>query len=153
MFRKILVPLDQSEHSSKALNVAIQIAKKFAGEITLLHVYSNVLMPIVKPGSPTLTSVPVLAPEYSLKMIEVTRDTGDQILAEGKGRVGNEGIKVSTLLVEGHVVQEIVRVSREGAFDLIIMGARGVSHIKEMLMGSVTDGVMHHVTCPVLITR
>ena len=152
MFKKILVPLDQSEHSSKALDVAIQIAKKFTGEITLIHVYSSVL-PIVKPGSPTLTSVPVLAPEYSLKMIDITRDTGNKILAEGRKRVGNEGIKVQTILEEGHVVQEIVRVSREGKFDLIIMGARGVSHIKEMLMGSVTDGVMHHVTCPVLIIR
>jgi nucleotide-binding universal stress UspA family protein len=118
----------------------------------LIHVYSSVL-PIVKPGSPTLTSVPVLAPEYSLKMIDITRDTGNKILAEGRRRVGNEGIKVQTILEEGHVVQEIVRVSKEGKFDLIIMGARGVSHIKEMLMGSVTDGVMHHVTCPVLIIR
>ena len=73
--------MDQSEHSSKALDFAIQIAKKFAGEITLIHVYSSVL-PIVKPGSPTLTSVPVLAPEYSLKMIDITRDTGKKILSE-----------------------------------------------------------------------
>jgi len=55
--------------------------------------------------------------------------------------------------VEGHAVEEIVREVREHGFDLIVIGARGLSHIREILLGSVTDGVIHHVSCPVLVIK
>jgi nucleotide-binding universal stress UspA family protein len=57
------------------------------------------------------------------------------------------------MLVEGHAVEEIVRVANQGSFDLIVIGARGVSHMREMLLGSVTDGVIHHVRCPILVMK
>ncbi|MEM3789229.1 MAG: universal stress protein, partial [Candidatus Bathyarchaeia archaeon] len=58
-----------------------------------------------------------------------------------------------TVLREGHVVQEIVRAAEEGKFDLIVMGARGISRIKELILGSVSDGVIRHAPCPVLVTK
>jgi nucleotide-binding universal stress UspA family protein len=60
---------------------------------------------------------------------------------------------VKKLLIEGHAVEEIVRAANSGHFDLIVLGARGVSHMREMLLGSVTDGVIHHADCPVLIVK
>ena len=55
LFEKILVPLDGSDHSLRALEIAIQIAKKFDGKITLIHVYSVAITPVIMPEPTTLT--------------------------------------------------------------------------------------------------
>lgn len=154
MFEKILVPMDHSEHSQRAFNVATQIAKKFGAKITLIHVYSVGITPVVVPEPSTLTvGIPISRPEYISQWTEAAREAGSRILAEAENKAKAEKVEVDSMLREGHTVQEIVQASKEGNFDLIVMGARGVSHVREMLLGSVTDGVMHHATCPVLILR
>jgi nucleotide-binding universal stress UspA family protein len=154
LFQKILVPLDGSEHSLKALDVAIEMAKKFGGKITLVHVYSMAGVPGVMPEPSMATAgVPVMtAPDVS-RLVEAARKAGSRILEDGEQRVKAEKVEVNKLLEEGHTVQEIIRVAKEGNFELIVMGARGISHIREMLLGSVSDGVMHHVACPVLVVK
>jgi len=138
-FEKILVPLDGSEHSTKALKMAIQIAKKFNGKITLIHAYSI--------GGLAISPTPVR------EFIEAIRMVGVGILADGEKRVKAEGVQVETLLIEGHAVEQIVKTCRENKFDLVVMGARGLSRIKEMLLGSVSDGVTRHAYCPVLVVK
>jgi len=64
-----------------------------------------------------------------------------------------EGVQVETLLREGRTVQEILKVARDSEFELIVMGARGISKIREMLLGSVSDGVIRNAPCPVLVTK
>lgn len=154
LFQKILVPLDGSEHSFKALDVAIQIAKKFGGKLTLVHVYSMAAVAGVMPEPSMATAgVPVMtAPDVS-RLVEAARKVGSRILEDGEQRVKAAKVEVNKLLEEGHTVQEIIRVAKEGNFELIVMGARGISHIREMLLGSVSDGVMHHVACPVLVVK
>jgi len=154
LFEKILVPLDGSEHSLKALDVAIQIAKKFEGKITLVHIYSVVAISSMMPEPSMATAgVPVMAtPDFS-RLVEAARKVGSRILEDGEQRVKAAKVEVNKLLEEGHTVQEIIRVAKEGNFELIVMGARGISHIREMLLGSVSDGVMHHVACPVLVVK
>ena len=139
LFEKILVPLDGSEHSIKALETAVQIAHKFNGKITLIHVYSI--------GGLAVSPTPVRG------FIEAIRKVGASILADGEKKVKAEGVHVETLLMEGHTVEQIVKTCREGKFDLIVMGARGLSRIKEMLLGSVSDGVTRHACCPVLVVK
>jgi nucleotide-binding universal stress UspA family protein len=153
LFQKTLVPLDGSEHSCKALEKAAQIAEKFSGKITLIHVYS--VQPIMMPEPSTVTSlnIPVLTGAEVSVMIEAARKWGNKILEDGEQRIKATNVQVEKLLVEGHAVEEIVRVANEGNFDLIAIGARGVSHMREMLLGSVTDGVIHHAHCPVLVTK
>jgi nucleotide-binding universal stress UspA family protein len=155
VFQKILVPLDGSEHSLKALEVAIQIAKKFGGKITLIHVYSVSVRPIIVPEPATLTpsGFPVMTSTEVSRVAEAARKSGSNILANGEQMVKAEGVEVETLLKEGHTVQEIVKKAREGMFDLIVIGARGISKIRELLLGSVSDGVIHHATCPVLVVK
>jgi len=155
LFERILVPLDGSEHSLRALEIAIQITKKFDGKITLLHIYSVGVRPIVMPEPTTLTppSVPIMAPADFSKVVEAARKAGNTILANGENKVKAEGVQVETLLREGRTVQEILKVARDSKFDLIVMGARGISKIREMLLGSVSDGVIRNAPCPVLVTK
>lgn len=155
MFEKILVPLDGSEHSLKALNVAIQIAKKIEAKLTLIHVYSVTIRPIIMPEPTTLTppGVPIMTPLEISKVAEAAREVGNRILGDGEEKAKAEGVQVEKILAEGHVVQEIIRTAKEGNYDLIVIGARGISRVREMLLGSVTDGVIHHVSCPVLVIK
>jgi nucleotide-binding universal stress UspA family protein len=155
LFEKILVPLDGSEHSVKALQMAIQIAKKFGGKLTLFHVYSITVPPIVvrEPTTLTPSGAPVVTPAEVSKMFEAARDVGKRILDEGERNAVSEGVKVESMLREGNSVQEIVRLAKEGNFDLIVMGVRGVSKLRELLLGSVSEGVMKHAPCPVLVVK
>jgi nucleotide-binding universal stress UspA family protein len=153
VFQKILVPLDGSEHSLKALDVAIQLAKKFSGKITLVNVYSVVAVPMMPEPSMATAGIPVMAAPDISKLIEATQKVGNRILDDGEQRVKAAKVEVNRLLEEGHTVQQIVRVAKEGNFELIVMGARGISRIREMLLGSVSDGVIHHVACPVLVVK
>jgi nucleotide-binding universal stress UspA family protein len=155
LFHKILVPLDGSEHSLKALERATEIAKKFSGKITLIHVYSVSIQPIMLPEPTTLGSpgIPILTGAEVSRIAEAAREFGNRILRDGEEKVKAEKVQVEKTLVEGHAVEEIVRAATEGNFDLIVIGARGISHIREILLGSVTDGVIHHVHCPVLVVK
>ena len=155
MFGNILVPLDGSEHSLGALEIAIQIAKKFDGKITLIHIYSVTIRPVIMPEPTTLTPpmIPAMTPAEVSKAVEATRKAGASILTDGEQKVKAEEVQVETLLKEGHTVQEIVKTAKEGKFDLIVIGGRGISKIRELLLGSVTDGVIHHAPCPVLVIK
>ena len=139
LFEKILVPLDGSEYSLNALERAIQIAKKFDGELMLIHMYS---IPMFK-----------LTPSQLEAYVLEIRKSGEKILAEGSKRVYDKGVTFKTQLKEGHIVEGIVKVAREGYFDLIVMGARGQSKLKELFLGSVSHGVTLHAPCPVLIVK
>ena len=155
MLEKILVPLDGSEHSLKALNIAIQIAKKFKGKLTLIHVYSVTVVPVIMPEPATLTGagVPMMSSAEISKIADSARDAGNRVLSDGEVKAKAEGVEVEKVLVEGHVVHEIVRTAKEGKFDLVVIGARGRSKIRELLLGSVTDGVIHHGSEPVLVVK
>ena len=150
LFKKILVPLDGSEHSVRALEIATRIAKKFDVKITLIHAYS-VHIPFVMVS--VIPKVPVMTPTEVSKVAEAARKAGAGILADGEEKVKAEGVQVETLLREGHTVQEILKTAREGGFDLIVIGAKGISRIREILLGSVSDGVIRTAPCPVLVTK
>lgn len=139
MFEKILVPLDGSEHSLDALEKAIQIAKKFDSDVTLVHLYSIAVFKLT----------PSQINDYVLEL----RKAGKEILAEGQKKAYAEGVPVETQLKEGHIVEGIVELARDGNFDLIVMGARGLSKLKELFLGSVSHGVTLHAPCPVLIVK
>jgi len=151
LFQKILVPLDGSEHSVHALKKAVQIAKKFEGQITLIHAYSLTLPVSVSPISMTETGA--VTPELMSTLADAAHAHGTRILRNGEKKVQAEGVQVETLLREGHTVEEILKTAEEGKFDLIVMGARGLSRIKEIFLGSVSHGVTTHARCPVLVVK
>jgi nucleotide-binding universal stress UspA family protein len=157
VFQKILVALDGSEHSWKALESAIQIAKKFNGKITLIHVYSTVTarpLAIPEPGTLTAPTIPPVATATEIsRIIENARKIGTDVLTEGERRVRNKNILVESLLVEGKVSEEIVKAAKERNCDLIVMGARGLSKLKEIILGSASHEVVRKAPCQVLIVK
>lgn len=156
IFHKILVPLDGSEHSQRALDVAIQIAKKFSSKLTLITVYLVTItsIPSSDQMTPTSTSLPVVMPAEVTKMsIENIRNSGNKILTEAKSKAEYEKLDVETELIEGNTVEEIVKKSKEGQFNLIVMGARGLTTIKKLFIGSISEGVIKNASCPVLIVK
>jgi nucleotide-binding universal stress UspA family protein len=144
LFEKILVALDGSGHSIYALERAIQIAKKFEGKITLVHAYTTHMASLPKEYALAESTAP---------MVEVSGDAGKNILADAKAKTETEGVQVETILVMGQAVETIVEASKNGKFDLIVIGARGLSPIKEILLGSVSHGVTTHAQCPVLVVK
>jgi nucleotide-binding universal stress UspA family protein len=135
VYQKILVPLDGSEHSKRALHEAINLAKMTNGTITLLN---------VQPHHPSLTS-------------PVSHHTSEApqsiVLSEGQKIVQEAGINVNTLLLQGNVVDQIVKTAKDVNSDLIVIGARGLSKLEELLLGSVSHGVAEKAPCPVIVTR
>jgi nucleotide-binding universal stress UspA family protein len=138
-FERILVPLDGSEQSIWALGKAVQIAKLAGGVITLIHVYS--------------VSSFAITPNQVFEYVQSMRKYGESVLEDGKKKAEAEGVQAETLLVEGHVVEEILKAAKEGNYKLIVIGAKGMSKLTELLMGSVSSSVTRLAPCPVLIVR
>jgi nucleotide-binding universal stress UspA family protein len=148
MFEKILVLWDGSELSVRALENAVQIAKKFESKITLLYAYQPYTRPVDK-----TRGLPLPSPEE----VEARRKIAAGILADGGKKVKAEGVQVETLFREGHVHEEILRTVREGKFDLIVTGSllkeTRLSLISEMFLGSISNEVIRHARCPVLVVK
>ena len=118
--------------------------QKFKGKITLIHAYTTHLASLPKEYALAENTAP---------MVEVSGDAGKNILADAKAKTATEGVQVETILVMGQAVETIVEASKSGKFDLIVIGARGLSPIKEILLGSVSHGVTTHAQCPVLVVK
>jgi nucleotide-binding universal stress UspA family protein len=84
---------------------------------------------------------------------EILKNDATNILLKAKKQARAEGFEVETLLLDGDPVQQIVKTANDKHFDLIVMGARGVSKLTELFLGSVSSGVLKNASCPVLITK
>lgn len=139
LFYKILVPIDGSNNAYKALEYAVQLAKRYDAKLTLLHVVEEPRYVIPEGES---FAVPKRIVEY-----------GEQVLSMGKDIAGRSGVKVQSELLRGNPAERILAYANKGNFDLIIMGTRGLSRIKSLLFGSVSDKVIHYGKCHVLLIR
>ncbi|MCW4024275.1 MAG: universal stress protein [Candidatus Bathyarchaeota archaeon] len=138
MYKKILVPLDGSAHATRALQEAIKVAKMTQGTITLLNV------------TPTGSSVISTTKQ---KFYEILQNEGKNALAAGKKLAASAGLEVEVMLVEGDAIGQITKTAKNGNYDLIVMGARGIGTLSELVLGSVSHGVIKNAHCPVLVTR
>jgi nucleotide-binding universal stress UspA family protein len=142
-FKKILVPIDFSSHSEQATRLAVDMAKKFDAEITLLHVYNI-------PTYPLPEGFVLASPDTVVELME--RING--AIKQARGRALERGAEhVDTLLTEGSAAAEIVRVATDKHFDLVVMGTHGRNGFQHALMGSVAEKVVRKAHCPVLTVR
>lgn len=149
MFKKLLVPTDEFKHAKSAVQTAIKIAEKFNSAITLLHV-SSLATTLPLDRYQRTSSV---TQEDIARFIASSREVGFAMLDQGRQLVEAAGIPVKTIFKEGHIVQEITTLAKEDRFDLIILGAKGISHIDELSIDSVSEKVMRTAPCTVMVIK
>jgi nucleotide-binding universal stress UspA family protein len=142
LYDKILVAVDGSQQSNRALKEAVRIAKFINGTITLIHVYSR------DPSSSQLISA-------SQQLSQILKDNGEAALEAAKKLVSTEceTVNVDTILLEGDAAEKIVETAHNGSFDLVVLGARGLSKLSGLILGSVSQGVIKNSPCPILIVK
>lgn len=145
MFKKILVPLDGSKLSERALDPALALAQQVGGEVILLSVPVLKHLFVEHSGGYAL-----LYPEDSLKDSRRELTEYLQILAESQS---HPDFTLSTELIDGDEASVIVDTAVAEDVDLIVMSTHGRSGIQHWLLGSVTERVLHKTLCPVLIVR
>lgn len=140
---RITVAVDGSPFADHALNFAIDLAKRYSATLTVLAVAPIVPLYLssTEPWAPT---------EMPAGEVKFYRELVDSGVARAKA----EGVPGATgSCLEGHVVDEIVAYLEAHPVDLLVLGSRGLSTAKRLLMGSISDAVIHHVECPVLVVR
>ena len=151
LFSKILVPIDGSEPSFHAAHIASNIANKFNSEIIVLYV-------VVSPSKSEYANLTGLVTPKQIDMIienakKQARDWFNR--TEDMIKEKNPNIKVSTkvILTGVAVYGEIIQYAGQENIDLIIIGTRGRSGVKKLLLGSTASGVVTYADCPVLVTK
>jgi nucleotide-binding universal stress UspA family protein len=141
MFSKILVPIDGSENSIRAFSYALYLSKNLNGEITTLHVAD---------APPT---VYIQSQKTLDELLEKYAKGRNKIFNEYQRLAEKEVIKIKTELALGDPGKEIIKFSLKSQSDVIVMGNRGIGHLKEMFLGSVSSMVIRDTKCPVLIVK
>lgn len=176
MFETILVPTDGSDHAKKAVLLASDIAAKYQARLLLLHVVPTGPLPEevrrmarvehITPGS-SGPSVP-LSPEGKFpastilgtksesdeQAAQLLQFLADKILAAAKRVAQDHGVqKVSSVIADGDPAQQILRHAEKEGANLIVMGSRGLSDLKGLLMGSVSHKVSQLSPCSCITVK
>jgi universal stress protein A len=141
--KRILVPLDFSEHSRCALRFAREWAARFGSEICLLHV----IEPMNTYGILAADPIPVPMPVTDL------HEPARAELARIVQQEFSDSAKVSVQLRDGVPYDAISNAAREWDADLIIVATHGRTGLTHVLMGSTAERVVRHAPCPVLTVR
>jgi nucleotide-binding universal stress UspA family protein len=148
MIKKILLAIDGSAHSNKAVDYALDLAEKFGASITVLNVFQPVLLRgmIEQPGF-TLGSDAAINKDlmrFHDKLVASTLE---------KAKMQKPNLTVTGVLKQGDPAQQILETAKTGGFDTIVLGSRGESGIQGLLMGSVSDKVSKHAEATVVIVK
>ena len=140
--QKILVPVDFSAHSAKAVQTAIEFAKAFSAEVHLLHAYS---LPVGVVG-PYDYQIPA-------NILGEMRDSAARRIDEEVKKVSDQGVTATGMITEGVPAQAIVDAAEQISADLIVMGTRGLTGLKHVVLGSVAERTIRHASCAVLTVQ
>lgn len=139
--QRILVPLDFSDESEKALVYAVSMARKFGAKISLLHVLPATFC------AGEMGVVPDILP--SPETVEKSRERLREI---GSHRASPELLE-DFVVRDGVPFEQICNVARESQSELIVIATHGVTGLKHLILGSTAERVAHLAPCPVLIVR
>jgi universal stress protein A len=141
--RNILVPIDFSPSSNKALNYALSFAEQFGAKLTLI----NVVEPAVYPTE--LGYVPIEIDALHRGM----QNTAREKLAELTAKRVSGAFRANALVRVGRPHIEITAAAKELRADLIVIATHGYTGLKHAIMGSTAERVVRHAPCPVLTVR
>jgi nucleotide-binding universal stress UspA family protein len=156
MFHRVLVAIDNSEDSAQVFNEALTLAKQNSANLMLLHVLSP-----EGEGYPTLPGIEMgmglglqenIIKDY-LAQLEIFKKHGMEVLQSYAGKAIAEGVKIEIIQKLGGPGPTVCDMAHSWEADLIITGRRGRSHLSELILGSVSNYVLHHAPCSALIVH
>jgi nucleotide-binding universal stress UspA family protein len=161
LITKILVGVDGSKNSEKALNYGLEIAEKFSASVHLLNVFRPPQEFGYQPNLPQQFQGSVYPQDQIGNLSNMTtiikdlRKVHEVILSKATENAYKlkPAIKITAELKEGDEASQIVETAANGQFDLIVIGHRGDSKINEIFLGSTSQKVAHQAKCAVLIIK
>lgn len=148
--RRILVAVDGSKPSIDASAHAIDMAKRLDAELTAIYVVSpdirySYLEDAITPRLPgALKDIMMIAMQRGGKHVDKVKQ---------KAMEKNVRVKTDVIIGISSIVKEIVEYAEKNKIEMIVIGSRGISGIKKMLLGSVASGVVTYAHCPVLVVK
>lgn len=136
-WQRVLVGTDGSKYSKACIDRAIDFAQAYGGEIIALSV----------------VDVPTEFYGEAPQVVDDLIDKAKRYVGDVKKQSEKAGIKAETFVREGETYRVIIELAKESKADTIVMGSHGRTGLKRLLMGSVTEKVIGHALCPVLVVR
>jgi nucleotide-binding universal stress UspA family protein len=150
--KKVLIALDYNPTAQKVAETGFSFAKAMKAEIILLHVISDPVLyssseysPIIGMSFGGFTNMDLL----KLKTVEGRKKASKQFLNKSKLHLGDKSIK--TLVKEGDFAEIIKETAEKLHVDIIVMGSHSRRWLENIVMGSVTEKVLHHTSIPLFI--
>ena len=150
LIRRVLIAVDGSENSGRALDFALDLAEKYDAAVTVLNVSESPTMGVV-PQEPlpfSSDNLPVFAKEL--------QKLHEQILSKAvaHAKAFKPNLEVFSSLRDGDPAVEIVAAAKEGDFDVVVVGHGGAGRVKEFFgLGGISEKVVHLSSCAVVIVR
>src|SRR5215218_4242484 len=147
---KVLLATDGSEEAELAARTAIEMVEKTGSELHVVYAQPIPLLVGSRPDDPFLD---IIGP-YATKVIKDIKEKAQRLLDARVEQVRAAGGAVAQAHLKfGGPVEEIVTLAEEMGAGLIVLGSRGVGGVERALMGSVSEFVVRHAHCPVLVLR
>jgi nucleotide-binding universal stress UspA family protein len=137
-FKNILVPIDGSIYSEKALERACEFVETFDSKLILTYVVEK--------------SIPINLLDRK-EYLGILQKFGTNILQNAKHELSKKNIPVRTFLKEGNIANEIEKIAKKEKCDLIIVGNKGLGSVTRLLLGSVSNKISQSSSCSVLIVK
>ncbi len=137
-FKKILVPLDGSKYSEKALQRACEFVEAFDSQLVLLYVVEK--------------SIPINLLDRK-EYLGILKKFGNKTLDKANLVLSKKGIKPKILLKEGNIVHEIEKVAKKEKCNLVIVGNKGLGSVTRFLLGSISNKLAQTSSCSLLIIK
>ncbi|NNL59010.1 MAG: universal stress protein [Nitrosopumilus sp.] len=134
----ILVPVDLTKKSTRALDTAIYLAKHLGSSVTVMQV-----IPEINFGRSLLLK----------DIFKELQDTAESSINYAKAYCDNKNIKTKQIIVKGDEAEEIIKAAKKYHHDLIIMGSSGKGVLKELVFGSISNYVLQNSNIPVMIVK
>ncbi len=143
LIKKILVPIDFSDYSKKALQYTVTFAKQFNAELCLIYV----IEPVIYPADLSMGQVVIPQTE-----IDLSTKSRQELELLAKTEIGSL-LKYEIIIKNGKPFMEIIETASEIDADLIIISTHGHTGVEHLLFGSTAEKVVRKAPCPVLTIR
>ncbi|WP_290648178.1 universal stress protein [Aquisalimonas sp.] len=145
-YEKVIVPLDGSENGFRALRHAAALAQVAQLEVHLLHVF-----PVGSAELMDLLHYPSIAKAKAEGELRHAREEEGSRIFPAAHQLVPAGVSAQEVMLSGDPANGILEYAQSHPEAMIVMGTRGHSEVRELLVGSVTNKVVHHAHCPVTV--